>query len=143
MLNSAWEQWSTSLTKLTITVVETTRADTVRELTFEEGRPGVLPNLQYLKLRAPEGLCIFEDDSLVKMAFSRHTRCPGTFTDFLIHTILDAGEVPSRDSIIHMKRLRNLRTLGVRVQLLLGGRHLDHFETDEVFAEFLDAWKYE
>ncbi len=143
VLNSAWEQWSTSLTKLTITVVETTRADTVRELTFEEGRPGVLPNLQYLKLRAPEGLCIFEDDSLVKMAFSRHTRCPGTFTDFLIHTILDAGEVPSRDSIIHMKRLRDLKTLGVRVQLLLGGRHLDHFETDEVFAEFLDAWKYE
>ncbi|KAK0436301.1 uncharacterized protein EV420DRAFT_241876 [Desarmillaria tabescens] len=79
-LRSLWKQWLSSLTRLTITITLPTQGDVVRELTFQEGEPGVLPNLQLLRLRTPDGVSIFEDDSLLKMVLSRLARCPGSFT---------------------------------------------------------------
>ncbi|KAK0434430.1 hypothetical protein EV421DRAFT_1740864 [Armillaria borealis] len=46
-----WKRWSSSLVDLTITVNSATRTEAVRELTFGEGEPGILPNLQHLMLR--------------------------------------------------------------------------------------------
>ncbi|KAK0434455.1 hypothetical protein EV421DRAFT_1909355 [Armillaria borealis] len=52
-----WKHRSTSSTKTIITVTSATRADAhvVRELTFKEGKPGILPELQRSRWRAPEG----------------------------------------------------------------------------------------
>ncbi|KAK0199596.1 hypothetical protein DFS33DRAFT_1456875 [Desarmillaria ectypa] len=104
-----WKQWSLSLTKLAIAVTSTTQMDVIRELTFEEGKPGTLPNLQYLTLCTPVGVSIFKDDSLLKMASSRLTRRPGNFTKLAIMTGTFHGEVLSQDIITQMKRLREMR----------------------------------
>lgn len=96
MVQSIWKQWPTSLTNLTITVSSTTRVDAVRELTFQEGKPVVLPNLQHLTLRMSEGMSTFGDDSLLKMASSRY---PGGFTTLTIITKMLDGTVLSQDTI--------------------------------------------
>ncbi len=139
-----WQQWSSSLTKLGITVTSATRVDTVRELTFEEGKPGILPYLQHLELCTPEGMSIFQDGSLLEMALSRHTRCPGSFRTLVVETRMADEDILSQDIITEMKRLRGMRAVGVRVKLFLAtdvyiAEHpcSDCFETDERFAKFL------
>lgn len=135
-----WKQWSSSLEGLTITVDAATRTEAVRELTFEEGEPSILPNLQRLMLRTPEGSCIFQDDSLLRMASSRCTRHPGCLTKFTVMTRMLDREVISQDVVTQMKRLREMRVVGVRVELLLAN-YLDYFETDERFDQFVEARK--
>ncbi|KAK0212006.1 hypothetical protein IW262DRAFT_1467426 [Armillaria fumosa] len=139
-----WKQWSSSLTKLTVTVTSAARLDAVRELTFKEGKPGILPNLQHLTLRSYEGVLIFQDGSLVEMASSRLTRCPQCFRTLVIETTMGGEDILSHDIITQMKRLREMRAMGVRVKLLLVKSlyyveypSLDYFETDERFAKFL------
>ncbi len=53
-----WKHGSTSSTKTIITVTSAARADArvVRELTFKEGKPGILPELQRSRCRTPEGV---------------------------------------------------------------------------------------
>ncbi|SJL14465.1 uncharacterized protein ARMOST_17922 [Armillaria ostoyae] len=135
-LKSLWERWSSSLTELTITLTSATRADTVRELTFEEGKPDILPNLQHLTLDTIEGMTIFEDDSLLKMASSRF---PGGFTTLTITTRTLEWEVLSQDITTQMKHLREMRAVGIRVKFILATEiDLDYFDTDEHFAEFVE-----
>ncbi len=140
---SLWKQWSTSLTNLNITVTSATRADIVRELTIEEGEPGILPSLQHLELRTPERACIFRNDSLLKMASSRLTRYPGSFMTLEIVTWMLGTDILSQDIITQMKRLREMRAAGVRVKLFAvdNVEYLDYFETDEVFAQFIEERK--
>ncbi|SJL14475.1 uncharacterized protein ARMOST_17933 [Armillaria ostoyae] len=97
-----WKLRSTSSTKLAITVTSATRADVhvARELMFEEGKPGVLPELQHSRWRAPEGIYTFQDNSLLKIASSRCTRCPG---GFMIKTKMDDRDVLSEDIIAQMR----------------------------------------
>ncbi|KAK0434436.1 hypothetical protein EV421DRAFT_1991890 [Armillaria borealis] len=139
MFQSIWKQWPTSLMNLTITVSSTTRVDAVRELTFEEGKPGVLPNLRHLTLRMSEGLSIFGDDSLLKMASSRY---PGGFTTLTITPEMRRGAVLSQDTITQMKRLREMGAVSVRVKFILTTEiDFDYFETDERFAKFVEERK--
>ncbi len=49
-------------------------------------------------------------------------------------------EVISQDVVSQMKRLREMRAVGVRVELLLAN-YLDYFETDERFDQFVEARK--
>ncbi|KAK0434418.1 hypothetical protein EV421DRAFT_1839740 [Armillaria borealis] len=137
---SLWTQWSSSLTKLTITVTSVTRVDAVRELTFEDGKPGILPKLQHLILRTLEGISIFQDGSLLQMVSSRLTR-PGSFRMLAIETRLTGEHVLSQDIITQMNRLREMRAVGIRAEfrvfLAKDREYLDHFETDGHFAKFL------
>ncbi len=145
IFKSLWKQWSSSLTNLTVTVTSAARLDAVRELTFKEGKPGILPYLQHLTLRSSEGVSIFQDGSLLGMASSRLTRCPGSFRTLAIETMMSGEDILSQDIITQMKRLREMRAVGVRVELLLvKSLHyahyyptLDYFETDERFTKFL------
>ncbi|KAK0434447.1 hypothetical protein EV421DRAFT_2039625 [Armillaria borealis] len=144
--NGLWKQWSSSLTKLAMFVTSATRVDAVRELTFEEGKPSILPNLQHLTLFALEGVSIFKDDSLLKMASSRLTRCPGSFTTLAIRIGTYNGKVLSQEIITQMKRLRTeMRAEGVCVKLYLAQNLLDYFrdyfETDERFTKFVEERK--
>ncbi|PBK84058.1 hypothetical protein ARMGADRAFT_1037417 [Armillaria gallica] len=79
-----------------------TRADVhvARELTFEEGKLGILPELQRSRWRVPEGIYTFQDNSLLKIASSRRTRYPGGFT---IKTKMDDKDVLSEDIIAQMR----------------------------------------
>ncbi|PBK86710.1 hypothetical protein ARMGADRAFT_1086220 [Armillaria gallica] len=139
VFKSVWIQCSLSLTELTITVTSATRADAVRELTLEEGELGILPKLQHLRLRTPEGVCIFQDDGLFKMASSRCTRYLGSFT-LMIETEMGDGDVLTQNVITQMKRLREMKAVGVHVGLSLSG-YSDRFATDKCFAEFLEEGK--
>ncbi|PBK59381.1 hypothetical protein ARMSODRAFT_983059 [Armillaria solidipes] len=111
----AWRHWSASATKLAITITSATRADVhvVRELTFEGGKPGILLDLQRLRWRAPEGICTFQDNSLLKMASSRRTRCPGSFIKLMVKTKIGDRDVLSEDIITRVKGLRKIRAVGV------------------------------
>ncbi|PBK59388.1 hypothetical protein ARMSODRAFT_1027444 [Armillaria solidipes] len=110
VFKGVWTQYSLSLTEFTITVTSATRADAVRELTLEEGELGILPKLQHLRLRTPEGVCIFQDDSLLKMASSRCTQYLGSFT-LMIETEMGDGDVLTKDVITQMKRLREMKAI--------------------------------
>ncbi len=127
------------MTTLIITVTSATRADTVRELTIEEGKSDILPNLQNLTLDTIEGMAIFKDDSLLKIASSR---CPGVVTTLAITTKMLDGAILSQDTITQMKHLREMRAVGVQVKFMLATEiDLDYFETDERFAEVVEERK--
>ncbi len=110
-----WKHGPASSTKLAITVTSATRADVhvVRELTFEDGKPGILPDLQRMRWRAPKGICTFQDNSLLKMASSRRTRCPGSFTKLMIKTKMGDRDVLSEDIITRVKGLYKMGAMDV------------------------------
>ncbi|PBK84056.1 hypothetical protein ARMGADRAFT_616957 [Armillaria gallica] len=145
--NGLWKQWSSSLTKLAMFVTSATLVDAVRELTFEEAKPSILPNLQHLTLFTLEGVSIFKDDSLLRMASSRLTRCPGSFTTLAIRIGMDNRKVLlSQEIITQTKRLRaEMRAEGVCVKLYLAQNLLDYwrdyFEIDERFTKFVEERK--
>ncbi len=128
-------------------VTSATRVDAVRELTFEEGKPSILPNLQHLTLFSLEGVSIFKDDSLLRMASSRLTRCPGSFTTLAIRIGMDNGkDLLNQEILTQMKRLRaEMRAESVCVKLYLAQNlrdyWRDYFETDERFTEFVEERK--
>ncbi|PBK86716.1 hypothetical protein ARMGADRAFT_1035285 [Armillaria gallica] len=80
-----------------------TRTDVhvVRELTFEEGKPGILPDLQRL------------------------SRCPGSFTKLMIKTKMGDREVLSEDIITRVKGLLKMRAVDEEAIIVSGHRQME------------------